>query len=122
MNSQSLKGVKGAKDWATDHIAALRRGEIVQFRPQGKSMLPLIKPNSLVTLEPVKHGLTYNGILPTSIVLVSFNDNTYMHRVGAISDVGKRWYRIENASGRVNGWATEDMIHGVLTACEPPSD
>lgn len=39
--------------WATYHIAALKEGKTIQFRPHGNSMTPKIESGQLVTVEPV---------------------------------------------------------------------
>lgn len=101
------------------YIEELKAGKTVQFRPAGHSMDPLIKAGQLVTVEPINRGGTFNGVDATSIVLVTVHISTFLHRVAGISNVGHiRWYRIEGCKGNLNGWVTEDKIHGVLTAVE----
>ena len=39
--------------WAEYHINKLKEGKTVKFRPQGNSMLPLIKSGHLCTVAPV---------------------------------------------------------------------
>jgi hypothetical protein len=115
-NTQSPLG-KQSTSWATRLIEALERGETVTTRPSGKSMEPVIPSKALCTIIP----LSVDWKITTSdIVLVTCADNTYLHRVGCVVDIGGRLdYRIENLSGRSNGWVTRDKIHGVLVMVEP---
>jgi len=79
-------------------------------------MDPVIPPKSLVTIVPASPAT----LSTKDVVLVTCKDNVYLHRIGAI--VGFEyvvWFRIENASGRGNGWVTGDKIHGVVTRVEP---
>jgi len=82
--------------WATLHIEALQAGSVVQFRPHGNSMLPLIKSGQLVTVEPLR-GVPAVG----DIVLCRVGGAEYLHLVKAIQ--GER-VLIANNRGKTNGW------------------
>jgi len=96
--------------WADHHIATLRQGETVSFRPRGNSMLPLIKSGELVTAEPITDDLAVGDI-----VLCSVAGRQYLHLIKAIQ--GKR-YQIANNRGHINGWCTIASIYGRVVAIE----
>lgn len=91
--------------WATEYIEMLKRGEIVQFRPRGKSMTGRIESGQLVTVEPAVESSIEKG----DIVLCRVGRAQYLHIVKAIQ--GKR-YQIGNNRGRINGWIMFDQIFG----------
>lgn len=66
--------------WATGHIAKLREGVTVSFRPRGNSMLPKIHSGDLCTVAPVDPGT----LVVDDIVLCKVNGNEYLHLVKAI--------------------------------------
>lgn len=90
-----------------DVVAArVVRGEKVQFRPTGSSMVPLIRSRQLVTVAPVDTA----ELEVDDIVLVRVAGTTYLHRVTAIA--GQR-VQIGNNRGRINGWTTRDRVFGL---------
>jgi len=82
--------------WAAGHIAKLRSGETVAFRPRGNSMSPRIKSGQLCTVEPVDPTTLQDG----DIVLCKVRGMEYLHLVKAIQ--GDR-YQIGNNRGHING-------------------
>ena len=98
--------------WADAHIARLTRGETVQFRPRGNSMVGKIASGQLCTVEPLgDHDLAVGDI-----VLCRVKGNQYLHLVKATQ--GER-FQIGNNRGGINGWITRRQIFGRLLAVEP---
>ena len=97
--------------WADTHIARLARGETVQFRPRGNSMVGRIESGQLCTVAPVGERAPVVG----DIVLCRVKGAQYLHLVKAIQ--GER-FQIGNNRGRINGWITLRQIFGRLTAVE----
>lgn len=97
--------------WADGHIARLVRGETVQFRPRGNSMVGKISSGQLCTVEP----LGERTLAVDDIVLCRVKGNQYLHLVKAIQ--GER-YQIGNNRGGINGWITRRQIFGYLIAVE----
>ena len=91
--------------WATGHIAKLRAGEVVSFRPRGHSMTGRIESGQLCTVEPVDPATLRVG----DIVLCKVNGREYLHLVKAIQ--GPR-FQIGNNRGRINGWVTASAVFG----------
>lgn len=90
-----------------DVVAArVARGEKVQFRPTGSSMVPLIRSRQLVTVAPVDTA----KLDVDDIVLVRIAGTLYLHRVTAIA--GHR-VQIGNNRGRINGWTARDRVFGL---------
>lgn len=101
----------GMSGWADEYIEQLKRGEVVKFRPKGRSMEPLIMSGNLCEVHPT----TYYQPKVGDIVLVTVNGSTYLHRIGAETSVFvDSWCRIENAAGHINGWVRRDAIHGYV--------
>lgn len=98
--------------WATRHIATLRVGKAVSFRPRGHSMARRIKSGNLVTVEPL------NGRAPQvgEIVLCSVRGAQYLHLVKAI---GPRGFLVGNNRGGINGWTPAAQVHGRCVRIEP---
>ncbi len=97
--------------WADGHVARLARGETVQFRPRGNSMVGKITSGQLCTVEP----LGDRSLAIDDIVLCRVKGNQYLHLVKAIQ--GAR-YQIGNNRGGINGWITRRQIYGYLVAVE----
>jgi hypothetical protein len=98
--------------WATEHVAKLKAGETVQFRPVGQSMRPRIESGQLVTVEPL-------GELDAEVdeaVLCRVNGAVLLHLVKAKRD-GQ--YRIGNNRGGFNGWCARSAIYGRVVRVEP---
>jgi hypothetical protein len=95
--------------WADGHIARLRTGETVQFRPRGHSMTGKIESGQLCTVEPLDDHMLAVG----DIVLCRVRGAQYLHLVKAIQ--GER-FQIGNNRGGINGWITRRQIFGRLIA------
>lgn len=98
-------------DWADGHIARLARGETVQFRPRGNSMVGKISSGQLCTVTPLGEA----ALAVDDIVLCRVKGNQYLHLVKAIQ--GER-FQIGNNRGGINGWITRRQIFGRLVAVE----
>lgn len=97
--------------WADAHIARLLRGETVQFRPRGNSMVGKISSGQLCTMEPLGERTLALG----DIVLCKVKGNQYLHLIKAMQ--GER-IQIGNNRGGINGWITRRQIYGFLIAVE----
>lgn len=95
------------------HAAAVAQGRVVQFRPSGSSMVPLIRSRQLVTVAPVDPTRLEVG----DIVLVRVAGTTYLHLVSAVDSKAGR-VQISNNRGRVNGWTNYARVHGICTAVD----
>jgi hypothetical protein len=91
--------------WATKHIAALKAGQSVQFRPTGQSMAGLIESGQLCTAVPADVAALKVG----DIVLCKVAGNEYLDLIKAID--GER-FQTGNNRGFVNGWIKTDSIFG----------
>lgn len=97
--------------WATHHIAALKAGNTVQFRPRGNSMVGRVGSGQLVTVEPLGAAAPAKD----EIVLCKVNGNEYLHLVKAVN---ANRYQIGNNRGGVNGWVSLAQIFGRCTKVE----
>jgi hypothetical protein len=97
--------------WASEYVARLQKGEMVQLRPRGNSMKGKIESGQLSPVEPVVPATLKVG----DIVLCKVNGKHYLHLVKAIQ--GKR-FQIGNNRGRINGWVGENSIFGRCTWIE----
>jgi hypothetical protein len=95
--------------WATRHIAQLKSGLTVHFRPRGNSMTGKIESGQLCTVVPVEASEVRVG----DIVLCKVAGNEYLHIVKAIQ--GER-FQIGNNRGHINGWTT--AIYGRCISVE----
>lgn len=98
--------------WADDHIAKLRAGESVSFRPKGTSMRPRIESGQRVTVEPVS-AKTPLGV--GDIVLCHVRGRAFLHLIKAI---GGTLYEIGNNRGGINGWISRAAIYGKCVRIE----
>ena len=96
--------------WATGHIAKLKQGETVRFRPRGQSMRPKIESGQLCTVAPIADHAT---LAVDDIVLCKVNGTEYLHLIKAIQGVR---FQIGNNRGHVNGWIGANAIYGKLVA------
>jgi SOS-response transcriptional repressor LexA len=97
--------------WASEYIARLQAGDVVQFRPRGNSMKGKIESGQLCTVEPVDTDTLKVG----DIVLCKVNGKQYLHLVKAIQE---KQFQIGNNRGRINGWVGENSIFGKCTKVE----
>jgi hypothetical protein len=100
----------GAMDAVAARVAA---GAVVDFRPSGSSMVPLIRSRQLVTVAPVDPAAVEVG----DIVLARVAGTVYLHLVSAV-DVRAGRVQISNNRGRVNGWTTHARVFGICTAVD----
>jgi len=105
--------------WADAHIAGLKRGETVSFRPQGGSMLGKINSGDLCTVVPLGDTVLKVG----DIVLCQVGRNQYPHlvvRVRAENDGAflDGHFQIGNARGGINGWVLRSQIFGILKSVQ----
>jgi len=102
------------------HIAKLKAGETVQFRPRGSSMMPKIKSGQLCTVEPVVDS-TPLGV--GTVVLCKVKGKLYLHLIKAVQtsfpNPHDGLYQIGNNRGHVNGWINANSIYGRLVRVEP---
>src|SRR4051812_4214992 len=99
--------------WATGHIAKLKEGETVQFRPRGNSMDGKIESGQLCTVEPIADPKT---LKVGDIVLCKVNGSQYLHLIKAIQ--GER-FQIGNNRGLINGWVSANSLFGLCVKVEP---
>jgi hypothetical protein len=93
--------------------ARVTAGAVVQFRPAGNSMVPLIRSKQVVTVAPVDVARLDVG----DIVLTRVAGATYLHLVSAL-DAANRRVQISNNRGRVNGWTNFDRVYGICTSVD----
>jgi hypothetical protein len=99
---------------ALDAIAMrVAEGRVVEFRPTGSSMVPLVRSRQLVTVAPVDPAKVEVG----DIVLARVAGTTYLHLVSAVDSARDR-VQISNNRGRVNGWTTHARLYGICTAVD----
>jgi hypothetical protein len=109
------------KSWADGHIAALKRGETVSFRPHGRSMEPLIKSGALCTVESVDIVVHPSEVKAGDVVLCRVGNAQYLHLVKAIRFAGANRgaeLQIGNNKGGVNGWIPPADVYGKLVKVE----
>lgn len=94
-----------------DVIARLKRGETVENREGGNSMVPLIYSRQPVTLEPVDPTKLERG----DIVYVKVRGTVYTHKV--LATRGEE-VQIGNNKGHTNGWTKLSNVYGIVTAVE----
>jgi hypothetical protein len=94
--------------WATGHIAKLRQGLTVSFRPRGSSMTGRIASGQLCTVAPVEDA---TSLRVDDVVLCKVGGAEYLHLIKAIQ--GPR-FQIGNNRGHINGWVTARSIYGKL--------
>jgi hypothetical protein len=97
--------------WATGHIARLKQGLTVSFRPRGSSMRGKIESGQLCTVAPVEPST----LVVDDIVLCKVAGKEFLHLVKAIQ--GER-FQIGNNRGFVNGWIGPKSIYGKLVRVE----
>ncbi|MFB7946819.1 S26 family signal peptidase [Kitasatospora phosalacinea] len=97
-----------------DAVAArVAAGAVVEFRPTGSSMVPLIRSRQLVSVAPVDPERLAVG----DIVLARVSGTVYLHLVSALEPARRR-VQISNNRGRVNGWTGHDRVFGICTAVD----
>jgi len=92
-----------------DVVSILRSGEsILRYKEGGNSMLPIIKSNQPVTLEPVGNRTLAVG----DIVFCKVRGSFFTHK---ITKIRANQYQISNNHHFVNGWVTRNSIYGIVT-------
>lgn len=66
--------------WATRHIAELKAGRTVEFRPRGNLMTGMINSGDLVKVIPI----TERKPIEDDIVLCKVHGSEYLHRVRTV--------------------------------------
>lgn len=90
--------------WATPHIAGLKAGRTVKFRPFGKSMQGRIESGQLVTVTPVR----VEDLNVDDIVLCKVGKSYYLHLIKRIDTYGGHRFLIGNTrQGGINGWTSQ---------------
>jgi hypothetical protein len=100
----------GVLDAVASRVAA---GAIVEFRPNGSSMVPLIRSRQLVTVAPVDTTRIEVG----DIVLARVAGAVYLHLVSAV-DASAGRVQISNNRGRINGWTSYAKVFGICTSVD----
>lgn len=88
-------------------IAILEEQQFVILKCNGNSMRPLMQPKDSLHIVRVPVAKLRAG----DAVFCRVNGGLQVHKIGAIQD---NRYRIENNSGFVNGWISENNIFGLL--------
>lgn len=98
--------------WASRYIIALREKGEAQFRPQGKSMEPIVHDGELVTVRALKEDdpLNYGDV-----VLCTVKGRQYFHLVKLVEE---NRVLIGNNRGVLNGWTPRKHVYGVLVRPE----
>lgn len=92
-----------------DAVEILRAGKSIErYKEAGNSMVPILKSNQPVTLEPIGGHTLKVG----DIVFCKVNGNFCTHKITKIR--GKQ-YQISNNHHFVNGWITKNSIYGIVT-------
>lgn len=92
-----------------DVVAILRSGKTVErYKEAGNSMLPILKSNQPVTLEPIGDRELKVG----DIVFCKVGGGFYTHK---ISKIRGSQYQISNNHHFVNGWVSRNSIYGIVT-------
>lgn len=76
----------------------------------GRSMEPVIRSGSRVTIEPVNADKVERG----DIVVAQVGSSRMLHLVRAIDAAGRR-VEISGTSGAPNGWTTLDRVQAICT-------
>ncbi|WP_321383735.1 hypothetical protein [uncultured Enterococcus sp.] len=89
----------------------LQQGRFVEkYKEAGNSMLPLLKSNQPVSLEPITDD---SELTVKDIVFCKVKGNYYTHLISAIRTRNNQIeYQISNNHGFVNGWVKRKNIFG----------
>jgi RimJ/RimL family protein N-acetyltransferase len=100
----------GMFDALADRVSG---GAVVEFRPSGSSMVPLVRSRQRVVVGPVDPRKLEIG----DIVLARVAGTVYLHLVSAVDGPGER-VQISNNRGRVNGWTSHDRVFGICLSVD----
>src|SRR5689334_14971064 len=98
--------------WVTEALVELRQGKTAKVRPQGGSMRGRIESGQLVTLEPVADS---SKLAVNDAGLVRWKGSYILHIIKEIRD---NEILIGNNIGKVNGWASKDVVVAIVTVVE----
>ena len=98
--------------WAEFHIAQLRDGRTISFRPRGNSMAGKIESGQEVTVVPIGDRQVKVG----NIVLCKVNGREFLHLVHQVDAQGR--CLIGNNIGGRNGWTRRKNIFGLVVKVE----
>ena len=89
----------------------LTQGQMIEkYKEAGNSMLPILKSNQPVTLEPVTDE---SDLKINDIVFCKVKGNYYTHLISGIRNKnGQTEYQISNNHKFVNGWIKKKNIFG----------
>ena len=89
----------------------LTQGQMIEkYKEAGNSMLPILKSNQPVTLEPVTDE---SDLKINDIVFCKVKGNYYTHLISGIRNKnGHTEYQIRNNQKYVNGWLKKKNIFG----------
>lgn len=90
--------------------ARVAGGAVVEFRPAGSSMTPLIRGRQLVRVASADAA----RVEPGDIVLARVAGTVYPHMVSAVNPASGR-VQISGNHGRVNGWTSQARVFGICT-------
>ena len=86
--------------------------EVKRYKEGGNSMLPLMKSNQPVDLDPVTNE---TELEEGNIVFCKVHGNYYTHLILKIKGSGDSTrYQIGNNKGNVNGWIPKSKIFGIV--------
>lgn len=85
----------------------LKEGKLIEkYKEAGNSMVPILKSNQPVTLEPVNED---TELEVGNIVFCKVKGKYYTHKISAIKS---NQFQISNNKGFVNGWVKRNNIYG----------
>ncbi|ACZ10274.1 Uncharacterised protein [Sebaldella termitidis] len=89
----------------------LTQGQMIEkYKEAGNSMLPILKSNQPVTLEPVTDE---SDLKINDIVFCKVKGNYYTHLISGVRNKnGHTEYQISNNHKYVNGWIKKKNIFG----------
>lgn len=94
------------------HVAPVKAGETVQFRPTGNSMNPKIKSGQLVTVEPIGKKPPEEG----EVIFCKVKGKVMLHECTAVK--GKQYRISPHHQKHHNGWVTMKSVYGRVTKVE----
>ncbi|WP_099221762.1 phage repressor protein [Listeria costaricensis] len=96
----------------------LQEGKFIEkYKEAGNSMLPILKSNQPVSLEPVTDS---TELAVRDIVFCKVKGNYYTHLIAAVRTRNNQTeYQIANNHGYVNGWVKRRSIYGKVVKIWP---
>lgn len=93
----------------TYYVDLLRQGRVLQIRPKGQSMKPLINSGDLIEITPLSDS---TPLEVGDAVFCKVKGHFFVHKITAIKN---DQYQISNNHGHVNGWTSRRQIFGKIT-------